>query len=210
MLDPLDRHAWSQHVAEDVQLRATKTLARRGGGADRAVIFQQQKAPAIGAPFGHVAFARAEPGQPLDTRAERRGASERGAVGASGLLFANRDQLLQRGFAESGSHRLDQAHGQFGVGIGKAVVGGRCQMPDACRPPEAEFFRDRRNQAGVGEACELLTHRLGRGAECAGNVGRAERATPFEQPEDTVAGAVIQAHAWILRRPRDLRKPLLG
>ncbi len=170
MLDAFDRDAWPEHVTKHVQLRATEALTCRGGGADRAVIFQQQEPLRIGAPFGHVAFVRTEPGEPLDTRAQRGGAGECGAVRASGLLLANADQSLQRCLAESGSHRFDQADGELGMRIWEAAVSRRCQMPDARWPSEAEFFGNGCDQLGAGELGELLAHGLGRGAECRGNV----------------------------------------
>lgn len=122
MLDPPHRHARSQHVAEHLQLRATETLTSRGGGADRAMILQQQEAVRIGAPFGHVAFAGTQLRQPRDPCPERGELGERGAVGASGFLFARAHQSFQRGLAECRPHGLDQAHGEFRMGIRETTV----------------------------------------------------------------------------------------
>lgn len=210
MLDALHRDAWPQHIAEHLQFRATKSLTGRRGGTDRAVILQQHEALRVDAPLGHVAFARTQPRQPLDARAQRRGVGQRCAIEAPGLLLAHSDQLLQRRFAESGAHRVDQADGQLGVGVGKAAVRRRSQMPNARRPPDAVPFNDRRNQTLAGEPGELLAYCLCRGAECGGNVGGAERAAPFQQAKDAVAGAILQAHAWILHPARQLRKLVLG
>src|SRR5713226_1964008 len=50
----------AQHAAEDVELGAAESLAARRRRADRAVILDEEKAIALCAPFGHIAFARAQ------------------------------------------------------------------------------------------------------------------------------------------------------
>src|SRR5688500_13192025 len=54
----LDRHARAQHRTERVEFRPAERLARRGGDADGAVVFDQQVAVAFGPRVGHVALAR--------------------------------------------------------------------------------------------------------------------------------------------------------
>ncbi len=57
MLFARDGHVGAKNGAEHVELGAAKALASRGGGADGAVIFdQQERAVLLLVPSGHVAF----------------------------------------------------------------------------------------------------------------------------------------------------------
>jgi hypothetical protein len=198
MFDAFHGDAWPEHVAEDLQFRPAETLTRAGGGADRAMVFEQQERRAIRAPFRHVAFARAKFCQLRDPCAQRRCVGQRRGISTSRFRLAGAYQPLQGGLAERRSHRLDQAHGEFRMGVGEAAVGRRRQMPEACRPADAVLLGLRLDQPIVRKLDELLARRLRRGAKHRRDVRGTQRTAPLDQPKDAVAGTDIQAHTWRL------------
>ena len=207
MFHALHGNARAQHIAEHLEFRATKTLTCRGRGADRAVIFQQQEAVGVGAPFGQVAFARPELCQSRHADTQCPGPGECGAVGASGFLFAHAYELFQRRLSQRRADRVDEAHGKLGMRIREAILRGRRQMPVARRPTDAVLLDRGFHQAIVCQLHQMLPRRFGRRAEHRGDVCRTQRATPFDQAEDPVnGGGIFQAHACILRRGGTLRK----
>ena len=82
MVDALDRDVLAQHHAEQRQFRPAEALAGAGGGADRAVVLDQQPAVAVAPPFGHVALAVAQGGQRGDPVFQPVGTGDGGLVGA--------------------------------------------------------------------------------------------------------------------------------
>ena len=210
MLDAIHRYSRAQHVAEHIEFGAAETLAGRGGGADRAMVFQQQKTLGIGAPFGHVSFARTDLHQARDAVAQRRGTRKRAGVGQSGLLPTHANEVLQCCLAECRANRIDEAHGELGMSIGKAIVRGGSQVPITRRPADALLFGHGPHQPIVRQLHQLLPCRLGRCSEHRRDVRRTQRAAPLDQAEDSVATGIIQAHACILRGGLALRKHQLG
>jgi hypothetical protein len=57
VLDAIDGNAIPQHIAEYIEFRAAKALARGRGGTDRAMILQQQEAIARWPRLRHIALA---------------------------------------------------------------------------------------------------------------------------------------------------------
>jgi hypothetical protein len=214
MLDAVHGNARAQHIAEHFEFGATKALTGRGGGADRAVVLQQQKTVRVGARFGHVAFARADLCQACHPGAERAGTGERRTVAAPDLRFAHPYQLFQRSLAQRRADRLDQTHGEFGVRIREAIVRRRRQVPVARGPADTAFLGHGRHQAVVRQLHQMLPRRFGRRAEHGGDVRRPQRPAALDQAEDPFAGGrsvigrgIYQAHAWIMRRSGAARQP---
>ena len=129
MLDAIHCYARAQHVAEHIEFGAAETLTGSGSSADWAMVFQQQKARGIGTPFGHVSFARTNLCQTCDAGPQRRGTRKRAGVGPSGFLFTHANELLQCCLAEGRADRIDQAHSDLGMGIGKAIVRRGREVP---------------------------------------------------------------------------------
>jgi hypothetical protein len=190
----------SQHIAEHLQFRSAETLAGGGGRADGAMILQQQKASPIGAPFGHVAFARADLRQSCDTRAQRTRTVQRVTVSSPRLLFARAYHLFERRLAEGRANGIDQADGKFGMGIREAIVRGRSEMPATRGPADAALLGHGAHQALVRQSDQVLSRRFRGCAERGRDVGGAKRAAPFDQAQDPVGRAILQAHACIMRR----------
>lgn len=210
MLDALHRRSRAQHIAEQIEFGAAKALAGRGGGADRAMVLQQQKPLAVGAPFGHVSFARTNLGQARDAGSQRRGTRKRAGVGPSGFFLTYPNELLQCCLAEGRADRIDEANGEFGMSIRKAIVRDGSEVPVARRPADALLFGHGLYQPIVCQLHQLLPRCLGRRSEHGCGICRALRAATLDQAEDPVATGNIQAHAWILCRDVALRKHLLG
>jgi hypothetical protein len=201
MLDAVHDHTAAEYSAEHLEFRATEALAGGSGGADRAMVLEQQECIAGGAPFGHVTFARANPCQPCHAGTQGAGVAQRRCVGASGLGLPRAYEPLQCLLAERRAHRLDQAHGKLGVGIGEAPVSRLRQVPNSCRAADATLPGDAPDQAIIRQLHQVLPRGLGRRAENDGDVGRPQRPAPLDQPEDPI-GRVLQAHACILRPGR--------
>jgi hypothetical protein len=100
MLGALHGNIRAQHITEHFEFCATEALTGCGRCADRAMIFQQQKAVGVGAPFGHVAFARTDLCQASHAGTQSSGAGERGIVGMPGFVFAHAYEPFQCGLAE--------------------------------------------------------------------------------------------------------------
>jgi hypothetical protein len=140
MLGALHGNIRAQYITEHVEFRATETLTGCGRGADRAMIFQQQKALGVGVPFGHVAFARTDLCQARHTGVQSSGAGERGIVGTSGFVFAHAYELFQCRLAERRADRVDETDGELGVRVREAIVPRWRQVPMARRPTDTAFL----------------------------------------------------------------------
>jgi hypothetical protein len=217
VLDAVHGYAWSEHMAEDILFGTAEALTGSGRGADRAVVFQQQETVGVGAPFGHVAFARTDVRQAGHTGAQTRRAGERGAVGASGLVFAHTYELLQCSLSQRRADRVDETHGKLGVGIREATMRRRRQVPGASRPAEAALLGHGLHETFVREFHQVLPRGFCRRAEYGGDIGGSLRTATLDQAEDPIAGhrpgigcGITQGHACIMRRPAALRKPELG
>jgi hypothetical protein len=210
MFDALHRYSRAQHVAEHIEFGAAETLAGRGGGADRAMVLQQQKARGIGAPFGHVSFARTNLRQTCHAGAQRGGTRKRAGVGPSGFLLTHANELLQCGLAEGRADRIDEAHGELGMSVGEAIMSRGSQMPVTRRPADTLLFGQSLHQPIVRQLHQLLPRSLGRRSEHGCDVRRTQWTATLDQAEDPLAAGIIQAHACILRRELALRKHLLG
>jgi len=102
VVDAFDPAAVAQHRLEDRQLGAAKALAGAGGGADRAVVFDQQQAVVVLAHLGHIALGPAQAGQPAQPRAQVGQAAHGGSIGVQTVAFAPGDQPVQAVRAELG------------------------------------------------------------------------------------------------------------
>src|SRR5947209_2482990 len=69
---PLHADAGPEHVPEEVELGRAEPLAQRRRRANRAVIFDEQKAAAIALHLGHIAFVGAHARELLQLFRERR------------------------------------------------------------------------------------------------------------------------------------------
>jgi hypothetical protein len=199
MLDAIHCYARAQHVAEHIEFGAAETLTGSGSSADWAMVFQQQKARGIGTPFGHVSFARTNLCQTCDAGPQRRGTRKRAGVGPSGFLFTHANELLQCCLAEGRADRIDQAHSDLGMGIGKAIVRRGREVPVTRGPADALLFGHSFHQPVDRQLHQLLPRGLGRRSEHRRDVRRTQRAAPLDHAEDSVAASIIQAHACILR-----------
>lgn len=184
VLDAVHRYAWSEHIAEDILFGTAEALTGSGGGADRAVVFQQQETVGVGAPFGHVAFARTDVCQPGHAGAQTRRAGECGAVGAAGLVLARTYELLQCCLSQRRADRVDETHGKLGVGIRKAIMRRRRQVPRARRPAEAALLGHRLDEAVVLQLHQMLPHGFRRRAQHGGDVRGSLRTTSLDEAED--------------------------
>ena len=63
MIPPLDQNVLAEDFLENSQLRPAEILAGGGGDADRTMVFDQHESAVFFAPFGHIAFARADIGE---------------------------------------------------------------------------------------------------------------------------------------------------
>ena len=143
---PRHRASGPQHRAEDGEFGAAEALAGGGGGADRAVVFDQQPAVAVGGGLhlGHIAFGAALAGEGLKARLRIGRAGQRRVIGGAGFGLARGDQPVERLFAQKIADMADPGDGQLGMGIGKPGLAAIGQVPDLGRAAEL-FFRDFRS-----------------------------------------------------------------
>src|SRR5437764_1179027 len=132
-----DPRCAAEHAAEDLELGPAESLADRGGGADRAVILDEEKILAVLVPFGHVALARPERGEALDAFRHAAGTRQGAGIAVPGLRLARGDDLLQRRLAENAAHRGNELYGQLGMCVGKARIADIGQPPCLPGPPYA-------------------------------------------------------------------------
>jgi hypothetical protein len=210
MLDAIHRGSRAQHIAEHIEFGAAETLTGRGGGADRAMVFQQQKAVGIRAPLGHVSFARTDLRQARNASAQRRGARKRVGIGPFSFRLTHANELLQCCLAEGRADCIDEPHGELGMSVGEATVRHGSQVPATRRPADGLLSGHGLHQPIVRQLHQLLPRRLGGCSEHGRDVRRTQRAATLDQAEDSVATGLIQAHAWILRGGPALHKRLLG
>lgn len=95
MFDTLNGDIWSQNLPEQSQFRATKSLAGRCRGANRAMVLNQKKTVLIPDYFSHITFAAAQIRKHLDPFGQIGQIAQGLGIGLSGFLFAMRDELFQ-------------------------------------------------------------------------------------------------------------------
>jgi hypothetical protein len=130
-----DAPAGSDKILKYCQLDAAETLADHCRGADRAVVFDEQKA-LFGLLFEprHIAFGRAHIGKRRQLLCNIGFAGEPLAVGGGDLLAAPFEQLRQCCLAQFTADGADQIDGKLRMSIGKERCCAPRQRPD---PPRA-------------------------------------------------------------------------
>jgi hypothetical protein len=202
-------NAVAEYIAEHFEFRTAEALAYNGGGADRAMVLQQQKPVAGDPPFRHIPFARTDLREARHTCPQRGNGHERRAVSASGFPFARAYELLQRGLPERRPNRLDQVHSKLGVRIRKVSMSSCGQAPKTCRPPNPTLSSYGLDQAIISKLRQLLPRGLRRSAESGGYVCGTKRPAPLDQAKDPVA-RIFQAHACIMCSDGHIRKHVLA
>src|ERR1700724_337834 len=118
VVDALDLHAGAENLLEDSQLAGAQVGTGPGGGADGAVVLDQQQGPTrLLLDLRHVAFAAAQAGQRFQPLAQRPAVSDLGAVGLDLAPAPGRDQPVDAAFAEGFPHGLDEADGELRMGV---------------------------------------------------------------------------------------------
>ena len=176
----------SEYRTENIQFGTAKTLARRGCGADRAVVLHQQEAPGIRLPLRHVALARTKFRQQRNALGEGVGRRQSLAIGPLGLRPAHLDETVQRRIAQLGSDRLDQLQRQFRMRIRKAAMAGGGEVPNLRRPANAAPLGLRRDKSLGGKPDKMLACRLGGDPQHHGQIGDALRPAPLDCPEQPI------------------------
>src|SRR4051794_21923213 len=129
VLVPLDDHAVTQRLTEQLQLGRAQAEAHAGGVADRAVVLGEHERVAVGGRLGDVALGSADVGQPADLHGDVRTVVELLAVRTELALASGADDLTERVLAERLADRLDELDGEVGMTVGEQLGRHRRQPP---------------------------------------------------------------------------------
>src|SRR5258708_9741198 len=136
MIGALHGDVGPQRGAEDRQFRTAQTLASGCRRANRAMVFDQQKASArVLRDARHVALAASNFRKRRHLLTKRTPLANALAVIRNARTLAVFDQLFQPVLPKDVTHRAQQIEGQIGMTVGKAVVTRLRQPPVFSRPP---------------------------------------------------------------------------
>ncbi len=140
MVQSLDIGIRADDLLEDGEFRTTEILAGDGGSADRAMILDQHERAVLFAPFGHVAFTRADFGELRHALLQTGDAIHLASVARQRLAFAGLDQFFEAGRSERALYRAQQLHRQFSMCVGETGIAGLGQLPQLDWPADAARF----------------------------------------------------------------------
>ena len=130
VVGPLDAHTLPQQPPKQIELCRAEALAGGGGGADRAMVFDEEKrAAAIRLHLRHVAFLRPHARQLLKRSPQRRRRSDSRPVIRLLSSQPGFEQTRHSPGAKGRSHRVDERDAYLRVGVRKQPIGLLCQPP---------------------------------------------------------------------------------
>jgi hypothetical protein len=209
VLDTFDL-GWREKHLEQPKLAAAKALAGLGGGADRAMVLDEEiGAVGFAADLGHVAFRLARPGEAPQLGGEFSRASK-------GLLVTEFGGALSPGYQpidaldpELRAHGLQELDSKLGVGIRKAGVAGRREGPQPPRTSNPGPFIDRLDEPLVAQLFEPLKGGLPGHAKPLGDLCGRLRPSRLEEEQDIVV-CIAHFATFLLQKPDVTSTPRLS
>lgn len=190
----LDRHGVAQRGLEDRELHGAQVGAAARGGADRAMVLDEQEAALrLLGDGGHVAFLRPGLGERGQFGAQAAAAGEalpvRRGLLCGAVLEQPRHRVLAQGVPQAG-HQPDR---QVRVAVREEGGGAVGQVPALRRPADRARLLGEGDQPLGLQVVEMLAHRHGGHAQRFGQGGGVLRPVGLQQAQDAVAGAAFLA-----------------
>jgi len=175
-----DGNVGPERRLEQFELRPAEALAGCRSGADRTVVFDQQKAAVfLRLDLGHVALAGSETGQEADAIAEVRMRLQGPAVARRHLLLPQLDKAIEARGAKHRPDAVDQADGQIAMRIGKPGVALCRQPPNPFRAADLAGPVIERDKTVAPDLRQVLAHADLGDPEDGRQVARTEGAARF-------------------------------